>query len=111
MVINLTPDIEPVLYELAEKQGTTIELLVLKMLRQHLLINKPIQKPSINRRNAKTLADFLDGHVGVIDSSEFVKGSAQMSKQKTSKWPKSCLKNNDKENYDTYRHWASNCAT
>ena len=30
MVINLTPDIELVLNELAEKQGTTIELLVLK---------------------------------------------------------------------------------
>ena len=40
MVINLTPDIEPVLNELAEKQGTTIELLVLKTLRQHLLRNK-----------------------------------------------------------------------
>jgi hypothetical protein len=29
------------------------------------------------------LADFLDGHVGVIDSSEFVKDGAQMSKPKT----------------------------
>ena len=34
MVISLTPDIEQALNELAEKQGTTIELLALKALRE-----------------------------------------------------------------------------
>jgi hypothetical protein len=85
MVINLTPDIELILNELAEKQGTTIELLVLKTLRQYLLTSKTAQKVSINRQKAKTLADSLAGLVGVIDSSEFVKGGAQMSTHKNSK--------------------------
>jgi hypothetical protein len=86
MVINLTPDIEPVLNELAEKQGTTIELLVLKTLRQYLLPTKTTQKASINQQKAKTLADSLAGLVGVIDSSEFIKGGAQMSIHKKAKF-------------------------
>jgi len=81
MVITLTPEIEQALNELAEKQGTTIESLALNTLRERLFVPKakPIRRTTNKQQSAKTLADLLTGYIGVIDSSEFIKGGAQMS--------------------------------
>ena len=81
MIITLTPEIESDLNELAEKQGTTIELLAIRTLRERLPILKAkfgLAKTS-GRNSVKTLADLLTRYIGVFDSSEFVRGGAQMS--------------------------------
>jgi len=79
MVISLTPDIEQALRELASQQGTTIEFLALKTLRERLFLaaSPPVaqQQPA-----PKTLANFLTGYVGVLDSGELSKESGQHSK-------------------------------
>jgi len=81
MVITLTPELEQALNELAKKQGTTSELLALQTLREQLVASKPKStSPQSKRQQApKTLADFLRGYIGVIDSREFVKDSGRMS--------------------------------
>ncbi len=81
MVITLTPEIETTLNELAEKQGTTIELLALRTLRERLSVlkAKSVRTEKGRQKRAKTLADMLKGYIGIFDSSEFVKGGAQMS--------------------------------
>lgn len=86
MVITLTPEIEQALNELAEEQGTTIEIVALKALQEHLFLSKPLLQKSKTWHSQRTLADFLDGYVGVFDSSEFVKGEAQMSKNTSKKF-------------------------
>jgi hypothetical protein len=73
MVITLTPEIEQTLNELAEKQGTTIELLALSAIREK------IARIKNRKRKVKTLADRLAPYIGVISSSEFVPGGANMS--------------------------------
>ncbi len=81
MVISLTPDIEQVLNELAEKQGTTVELLALKVLRERFFTAKPqpAAQQSLKRYVPKTLAEFLAGYIGVLDSSEFAEERGRMS--------------------------------
>uniref|UniRef100_Q3AT02 Uncharacterized protein n=1 Tax=Chlorobium chlorochromatii (strain CaD3) TaxID=340177 RepID=Q3AT02_CHLCH len=77
MVITLTPEFEQALHKIAEHNGTTVELLVLKTLQENLLFCKP--QKTLFRKSEKTLADFLVGYVGVFDSDELVKSGAQMS--------------------------------
>ena len=81
MVITLTPEIETALSKLAEKQGTTVELLALRKLRKLLSVReaKSVRTKADKQDKAETLADFLTGYIGVFDSSEFVRGGAQMS--------------------------------
>jgi DNA-binding transcriptional ArsR family regulator len=82
MVITLTPEIEQALHELAKKQGTTVEFLALKTLRERLFTSKlqPVAKQSKKRPASNTLADFLTGYIAVLDSSEFGKDRGHMSK-------------------------------
>jgi hypothetical protein len=82
MNIRLTPEIEKVLGDLAEKQGTSIELLAIQTLRQRFLADEMQSLGRTMKRphDAKTLADLLCGYIGIIDSGEILKGGAQMSK-------------------------------
>lgn len=81
MVITLTPEIETVLGKLAMKQGTTVELLALRKLRELLSVGETtsLRTKADKQDKAETLADLLAGYIGVFDSSEFVGGGAQMS--------------------------------
>ena len=72
MVITLTPDLEKALAERARKLGTTPETLALDSLRERFA---PTPLPKLQG----TMADFLKDFIGVLNSSEFVKGGAQMS--------------------------------
>jgi hypothetical protein len=74
MVIALTPDIESALAEEARRQGTTPEQLALDYLRERFVPGST--SPSAM---AKTMADFLEGHIGVLASAERVSGGGQMS--------------------------------
>jgi hypothetical protein len=76
MIIKLTPDIEPALAEEARKLGTTPEQLALDSLRERLVGRGPFPSPA---KEPETLAHFLQGHIGVLHSSEHVPGGARMS--------------------------------
>jgi hypothetical protein len=83
MIITLPPDIAHVLAERAYQQGTTPELLVVHSLRERFL-------PSVSNdsrvEREGTLADFLNGYIGVLHSSEHIPGGAQMSQDSGSKF-------------------------
>jgi hypothetical protein len=78
MVITLPLEIEHKLNELADKQETTIELLALSAIKEKFIYN---WIPKIKNRESKveTLAERLAPYIGVISSTEFVKGGANMS--------------------------------
>ncbi|MCI0525349.1 MAG: hypothetical protein L0Y75_08820 [Acidobacteria bacterium] len=78
LTLKLTPDIADSLIEYSQRQGTTPELLVLETLRK-LLAPPVTAAPADNQY--QTLADFLDGYVGVVDSGELVPGGARMSEE------------------------------
>lgn len=68
VVIMPTPEIERALTAEAQRQGTTPELLALDTLRERFV---PEKSPAAGGEAHRTLADFLAGYVGVLDSSEF----------------------------------------
>ena len=85
MTITLTPDIEQILSEQAQQQGLSPERLALQILKERLAVafNKRLS-PNIvepKRVNKKNLMTFLAGRIGVLDSSEYIKGGAQMSEK------------------------------
>lgn len=78
MTITLTADIESALAQYARKIGTTPELLALKVLEAQFLASQEAREVS-PENNGRTLFDLLAGHLGVLSSSEFVPGGAQLS--------------------------------
>lgn len=66
MGIELTPDLESALAEAARRQGTTPDLLAQAYLRERL----ELRRPEISAPEPKTLADFLDGYVGVLGDDD-----------------------------------------
>jgi len=74
MQLTLTPDIENALKEQASKVGITPQQLALESLRRLFVLGNTDAE-----ENSPTLADFLDGYIGVIHSSEFIEGGAQLS--------------------------------
>ena len=74
MELTLTPDIENAIKKQAVRRGITPERLVLERLKEIFVAieEEPDQPPT-------SLADLLNGYIGVIHSSEFVDGGAQMS--------------------------------
>jgi hypothetical protein len=75
VTISLTPDLERALADAAHRRGTTPELLAQEYIRERLL---PAEEAASGSESG-TLADFLDGYIGVFDSSELVPGGAQLS--------------------------------
>jgi hypothetical protein len=64
MRIELAPDLESALSDAARRQGTTPDLLAEAYLRERLDVRRH-ESPGTE---AKTLADFLAGYVGVLDN-------------------------------------------
>jgi hypothetical protein len=89
MNIALTPDIEKALRERARKQGTSPEVLVLHVLRE-LFISSVATGTAQEKKG--TLFDYLADHIGVLSSSEFVKGGARMSENCGKKFASGLLK-------------------
>lgn len=76
MTIELTPDVERALAEAARERGTTPQTLALELLRDQLV--QPM--PSFpDGREPANMEEFLEGFIGVLDSSEHVPGGANMS--------------------------------
>ncbi len=76
MEIMLTPDLEVALVHHARKQGMTLHTLVLEMLRERF--GTPQATETISNEQ-ETLFEFLDGHIGVLHSSEYIPGGGRMS--------------------------------
>ena len=74
MELILTPDIENAITKQANQKGVTPQQLALESLRKLFI---PASEEA--RERPSTLADFLNGYIGVIRSSEFVEGGAQIS--------------------------------
>ncbi|WP_417908943.1 hypothetical protein [Candidatus Electronema sp. PJ] len=78
MNITLTPEIERVLSDLAEKEGTDVESVALRTLRECFLLKKrkPVKSVSEKKAEPRNLADLLGGYIGRIDSGELAEGSS-----------------------------------
>ena len=76
MEITLTFDIENALAEQAWRQGTTPEVLALNALQERFVSSMEAEIPI---EKEETLLDFLEGHIGVLSSSEHFLGGARMS--------------------------------
>ncbi|MFO0891608.1 MAG: hypothetical protein U0790_20995 [Isosphaeraceae bacterium] len=64
--ITLPPEIEGPLREEAQRRGTSPETLAIETLRDQFMGSAP---RSAGQQGPSSLADFLDGYVGVVDGS------------------------------------------
>lgn len=76
MELTLTPEIESAIKKQASQTGTSPEKIALDGLRMLF-----VSRLEATDKLPASLADFLDGYVGVVRSSEFVAGGAQMSEK------------------------------
>lgn len=74
--IELTPEEDAVLDEAARRRGTTPESIIHDLVRQGL---RTIPGNGTGGPPAGSMAEFLDGYVGVFDSRDFVPGGARFS--------------------------------
>ncbi len=79
LTITLPPELEKTITERANQQGTTPELWTLDTLRQSVQSNPLAESSPEPAPEGETMLDFFAGYVGVLSSSEFVPGGAQMS--------------------------------
>lgn len=77
ITITLPPELEQIVAERAQQQGTTPELYLLEELRERYL---PEITSTIEEKEGETMADFFEGYAGTIDSREIVPGGAHLSK-------------------------------
>jgi len=85
MVITLTPELEKALAERAKRLGTTPESLALNSLRERFV--------PVNTTPAQgTMADFLADYIGILHSTDYIKGGAQMSEDSGKKFTAILLK-------------------
>jgi hypothetical protein len=86
--IAIPPDLEAPLSEQAQRRGTTVESLALETLRERFVRNPPPK----SAESCRSLAEFLEGFIGVIGSGEHVSGGARMSENTGRQFTKGLLK-------------------
>ncbi|MBI1925070.1 hypothetical protein HYR99_12580 [Candidatus Poribacteria bacterium] len=94
MQIRLTEDIERGLIEKANQLGKLPETLALEVLRKQFAHSAEVEA-SVTQ--ARTLADLLGDYIGTVDSSEYVEGGAQMSKDTGKKFAEGMLKKREEK--------------
>jgi hypothetical protein len=92
VTITLPPELEKVVTERAKQQGTTPELWTLDRLHQSLQAEAAVESASEPTAESGSMLDFFEGYVGVLHSSEFVPGGAQMSQDTGRKFAAGMLK-------------------
>lgn len=92
ITITLPPEMEQVVTERAKLQGTTPELWTLDALSQSLMSELSVPHAAESTHEDGTMLDFFEGYAGMIDSSEFVPGGAQMSQDIGRKFAEGMLK-------------------
>ncbi len=78
LTLTLPPDLGRAMAEQAKRLGTTPELLALDSLRKHFVA---AVSEKASTAGMETMADFLDGYIGVLDSREHTPGGARMSER------------------------------
>lgn len=78
MTLDFTPEVWRKLDERARLQGTTPESLVLVAVQQLL----SVPEPEPESMPARSLADRLAPHIGVLDSGELIPGGARLSERR-----------------------------
>lgn len=74
MAIQLPPDLEEALDEVARRRGTTRDSFVENLVRRELSTSAEAEPAPPG-----SLAEFLEGYAGVFDSREFIPGGARLS--------------------------------
>lgn len=92
ITITLPPELEQAVTQRAQRQGTTPELWTLDTLRQFLQSDIPSASAPEPDSEDGTMLDFFAGYVGVVSSSEFVPGGAQMSPETGRKFAEGMVK-------------------
>jgi hypothetical protein len=83
MKITLPPEIERALTTRASQLGTSPEVLAVESLRERFVADAEEEATDGQDR---TLADFLEGYIGVLDSGEIVPDGARMSENTSKKF-------------------------
>lgn len=86
MKISVPPDIERALTARARALGTTPEILAVDSLRERFSSQSDLDEEPAGTSKANTLADLLDGYIGILHSSERVPGGAQLSEDSGKKF-------------------------
>lgn len=76
VTITLPPELEAVVSQRAQQQGTTPELYLLDQLRERYL---PQNTHGLEDAADETLADFFVGYAGTVNSRELVSEGAHLS--------------------------------
>ena len=71
--ITLPEDVELAMADWARNRGSSVEQLAVEALRDRFV------SPDAAGDQGETLADYLAGHIGVLSSSEYVPGGANLS--------------------------------
>lgn len=79
MEVSVPADIERALTARAHALGTTPKIVAVDSLREHFSSASESDEEPAGTSKGKTLADLLNGYVGVLHSSEHVSGGAQLS--------------------------------
>ena len=91
VTITLPPELEKAVTERAKRQGTTPELWTLERLHQVLHLEGTLEHTPELAAEGGSMLDFFAGYVGVLHSSEFVPGGAQMSQDTGRKFAEGML--------------------
>lgn len=94
MIIVLPSELEQALTVVAQKQGRTPEQLALDSLRDYFLAP---ETDLTSTGVPPTLADFLDGYLGVLHSGESVPGGARLSENSGQKYAAALAAQRDQE--------------
>ena len=92
VTITLPPELEQAITERAKTEGTTPEILALDKLCQFFLPVTMAEITPAPLSEGETMLDFFAGYAGVLHSSEFVPGGAQMSQDTGRKFAGGMLK-------------------
>jgi hypothetical protein len=92
ITITLPPDLERAVAEHAKRQGTTPDLWALDKLNKTVQAESVVEPTSEPASGGGSMLDFFSGYAGVVDSSEFVPGGAQMSQDTGRKFAEGMLK-------------------
>ncbi len=76
ITITLPPELEAVVSQRAQQQGTTPELYLLDQLREHYL---PKHTHTVGDTANETLADFFKGYAGTVNSRKLVPEGVHLS--------------------------------
>jgi hypothetical protein len=76
VTITLPPELEQIVIERAEQQGTIPELYLLDELRGRYLPERPSEN---NEQDNETMADFFEGYAGTVNSREIIPNGVHLS--------------------------------